>query len=61
MVKKVRKASQAKVRTKNQGEKPGKSNTSHVKQVPKHEKDSMADKTVGSELDNDNLDVIILK
>ena len=46
MVKKVRKASQAKVRTKNQGEKPGKSNTSHVKQVPKHEKDPMTDNNV---------------
>ena len=42
------------------GEKPGKTNTSHVKQLKRHEKDPLSDKVVGSELDNDNLDVIIL-
>jgi hypothetical protein len=57
MVKKVRKASQARPRTGGLGKRP---NTSHVKQVAKHEKDPMADKVVGSELDNDDIDVIIL-
>lgn len=61
MIKKVRKASQAKVRMKQQGEKPVKSNTNHVKQLSRNETDPMADKITGDNLDNENIDVIILK
>ena len=60
MVKKIRRSGDARVRTTKQGTKPSGVNTGKVTQVPKHDKNPLAGKTLGSNLDDDGIDVIIL-
>lgn len=60
MVKRIRRAGDARVKTTKQGIKPSGVNTRKVTQVPKHDKNPLAGKTLGSTLDNDKIDVIIL-
>ena len=61
MVKKIRRSGDARVKTSKQGIKPSGVNTNKVTQVPKHDKNPLSGKVLGSNLDDDGIDVIILK
>lgn len=60
MVKKIRRSGDTRIKMSNHGTKTSGVNTGKVTQVPKHEKDPLAGKTLGSTLDDENVDVIIL-